>query len=107
MEKHRKLAAIMFTDIVGYIALMSKNEDNALHILQKNNYSVKLPVGQFNGVLLKEMGDGNLYSFVSVVDAVNCALEIQNSLKDVEYTVKGVFADEGQSASTTKKLNQR
>ena len=56
MQKHRKLAAIMFTDIVGYTALMSKNEDNALRILQKNRDIVKLLVGQFNGELLKEMG---------------------------------------------------
>ena len=82
MQKHRKLAAIMFTDIVGYTALMSKDEDNALRILQKNRDIVKLLVSQFNGELLKEMGDGNLCSFGSVVDAVNCALEIQNSLKD-------------------------
>lgn len=82
MQKHRKLAAIMFTDIVGYTALMSKDEDNALRILQKNRDVVKLLVGQFNGELLKEMGDGNLCSFGSVVDAVNCALDIQNSLKD-------------------------
>ncbi|MFC1651347.1 tetratricopeptide repeat protein [Candidatus Latescibacterota bacterium] len=82
MQKHRKLAAIMFTDIVGYTALMSKNEDKALRILQKNRDVVKLLVAQFNGELLKEMGDGNLCSFGSVVDAVNCALEIQNSLND-------------------------
>ncbi|MFC1538134.1 adenylate/guanylate cyclase domain-containing protein [Candidatus Latescibacterota bacterium] len=72
----------MFTDIVGYTALMSKDEENALRILQKNRDVVKLFVGQFNGELLKEMGDGNLCSFPSVVDAVNCALEIQKSLKD-------------------------
>ncbi len=82
MQKHRKLAAIMFTDIVGYTALMSKNEDNALQILQKNRDIVKLLVGQFNGELLKEMGDGNLCCFGSVADAVNCALEIQNTLKE-------------------------
>jgi len=38
MKDHRKLAAIMFTDIVGYTALMSKNEQNALRILQKSRY---------------------------------------------------------------------
>ena len=82
MNEHRKLAAIMFTDIVDYTALMSKDEDNALRILRKNRDIVKLLVGQFNGELLKEMGDGNLCSFGSVVDAVNCALEIQNTLID-------------------------
>ena len=62
MQKHRKLAAIMLTYIVGYTALMSKNEENALRILQKNRDIVKLLVGQFNGELLKEMGDSNLCS---------------------------------------------
>ena len=89
MKKHRKLAAIMFTDIVGYTALMSKNEDNALRILQKNRDVVKLLVGQFNGELLKEIGDGNLCCFGSVVDAVNCALEIQNTLKsETEFKLR-------------------
>ena len=82
MHKHRKLAAIMFTDIVGYTSLMSRDEDNALRILQKNRDVIKLLVAQFNGDFLKEMGDGTLSSFPSVVDAVNCVLEIQNSLKD-------------------------
>lgn len=82
MEKHRKLAAIMFTDIAGFTALMSKDEENALRILQKNRDTIKILVSQFNGEWLKEMGDGTLSSFGSVVDAVNCALEIQNSLRD-------------------------
>ena len=81
-KKHRKLAAIMFTDIVGYTALMSNDEDNALRILQKNRDTVKVLVSRFNGEFLKEIGDGTLCSFGSVVDAVNCALEIQNTLKD-------------------------
>ena len=82
MQEHRKLAAIMFTDIVGYTALMGKNEQNALGILHRTRDVVKLLLKQFNGELLKEMGDGTLSSFGSVVDAVNCALEIQNTLKD-------------------------
>ena len=49
MQKHRELAAIMFTDIVGYTALMSKDEDNALQILQKHRDVTKLLVSQFNG----------------------------------------------------------
>jgi len=82
MQKHRKLAAIMFTDIVGYTSLMSKNEQKAFQILQKNRDIQKPLIKKFNGELLKEMGDGTLSSFGSVIDAVNCALDIQNSLID-------------------------
>ena len=79
----------MFTDIVGYSALMSKDEDKAMQILHKNRDVLKLLVGQFNGELLKEMGDGTLSSFPSVIDAVNCALETQNLLKyETEFKIR-------------------
>ncbi|GAF72765.1 unnamed protein product, partial [marine sediment metagenome] len=81
-EGKRKLAAIMFTDIVGYTALMAKDERKALSILKKNRDLHKSLIERFNGEYLKEMGDGTLCSFDSAVDAVNCSLEIQNSLKD-------------------------
>lgn len=82
MKEQRKLAAIMFTDIVGYTALMSKDEQKALQVLQKNRDVLKPLIKQFNGEWLKEMGDGTLSSFNSAVEAVNCALEIQRTLKD-------------------------
>ena len=82
MKEHRKLAAIMFTDIVGYTAIMAKSEHKALGILHRHRDILKPLIGEFNGEWLKEMGDGTLSSFGSVVDAVNCALEIQNSLRD-------------------------
>ena len=100
--KKRKLAAIMFTDIVGYTALMSKNEENALQILQKHRDILKPLISEFNGEWLKEMGDGTLSSFASVVDAVNCAIEIQNSLKNepefklrIGIHIGDVVVDEG------------
>ena len=74
----------MFTDIAGYTALMGKDEEKALRILQKNRDTLKPIIARFNGEWLKEMGDGTLSSFVSAVEAVNCALEIQRSLKDEE-----------------------
>ncbi len=77
----RKLAAIMFTDIAGYTALMSQDEDKALQLLQKNRALLKPIIEQFRGEWLKEIGDGTLSSFASAVDAVNCALEIQHILK--------------------------
>jgi len=78
----RKLAAIMFTDIAGYTALMSHDEEKALQLLQKNRALLKPIIEQFRGEWLKEMGDGTLSSFASAVDAVNCALVIQRTLKD-------------------------
>ena len=77
----RKLAAIMFTDIAGYTALMSQDEEQALHLLQKNRALLKPIIEQFRGEWLKEIGDGTLSSFASAVDAVNCALEIQHILR--------------------------
>ncbi len=78
----RKLAAIMFTDIAGYTALMSQDEEKALQLLQKNRALLKPIIEQFRGEWLKEIGDGTLSSFASAVDAVNCALVIQRTLKD-------------------------
>ncbi len=78
----RKLAAIMFTDIAGYTALMSQDEDKALQLLQKNRALLKPIIEQFRGEWLKEIGDGTLSSFASAVDAVNCALVIQRTLED-------------------------
>ncbi len=78
----RKLAAIMFTDVVGYTALMGTDEQKALHLLQKNREFLKPLIKQFNGEWLKEMGDGTLSCFASAVDAVNCAQEIQKRLQD-------------------------
>jgi adenylate cyclase len=81
VKKQRKLAAIMFTDIVGYTALMSKDEQNAMQILQKSLDILKPLIEQYNGELLDNIGDGTLSSFPSVVDAVNCALEIQRTIR--------------------------
>jgi TolB-like protein/Tfp pilus assembly protein PilF len=72
----------MFTDIAGYTALMGEDESKALRILQKNRDFLKPLVEQHNGEWLKEMGDGTLSCFTSAVDAVNCALKVQQNLKD-------------------------
>ena len=81
-ETTRKLTAVMFTDIVGYTVLMSKDERKALQVLQRNLDTLKRCVKKFNGDWLKEMGDGTLSSFASAVDAVNCAMDIQHRLMD-------------------------
>ena len=78
----RKLAAIMFTDIVGYTAQMGENEHQALQLLKKNREFQKPLIQEHKGQWLKEMGDGTLSAFGSAVEAVNCALEIQQALND-------------------------
>ena len=56
----RKLAAIMFTDIVGYTAMMGNDEEGALNILRLNREIHKSLIEKYKGQLLKEMGDGIL-----------------------------------------------
>ena len=79
MTQSRKLAAIMFTDIVGYTSLMGEDEQKAFELLRKNRQIQKPIIEQFHGQWLKEMGDGVLASFSTISDAVNCAKEIQKT----------------------------
>ena len=80
-ELHRKHAAIMFTDIVGYTALMGSDEDRAFEVLARNREIHKKLINQYNGTLIKEMGDGMLISFNLASEAVRCAIEIQKASK--------------------------
>ena len=73
----RRLAAIMFTDIVGYTALMGSDVDKALDLLHKNREIQKPLIEKHGGKWLKEMGDGILAQFNSAIDSVRCAIEIQ------------------------------
>jgi class 3 adenylate cyclase len=82
MTETRKLAVVMFTDIVGYTVLMSKDEQKALQVLQKNKNIQKSLAKKYNGEFLKEIGDGTLLCFQSVLEAVNCAKEIQQAVKE-------------------------
>jgi adenylate cyclase len=79
MSQTRHLAAIMFTDIVGYTSLMGVDEQNALAILKKNRDLQKPLIGQFSGRYIKELGDGIMASFPTVTDSVNAALKIQEA----------------------------
>jgi len=72
----RKLAAIMFTDIVGYTRMMSQDEDKALQILENNRGLHKDLLILYEGQLLKEIGDGMLCSFDSPSKAVKCAIDL-------------------------------
>lgn len=83
MTNHpHQLVAIMFTDVVGYTALMDEDEEKAFRLLEKNR-SIQQPlIKKYKGKWLKEMGDGVLASFSTVSDAVYCAGEIQRRCKN-------------------------
>ncbi len=76
-EPTRQLAAIMFTDIVGYTALMGKNSAKALELVRISKEIQKPLVEKHNGKWLKEMGDGAMAQFASALDAVICGIDIQ------------------------------
>jgi len=77
MPEDRRLAAVMFTDIVGYTALMGKDQDRAFEVLHKNREIHLTLIDKHKGLLIKELGDGMLAQFNSALQAVRCAIEIQ------------------------------
>lgn len=70
----------MFTDIVGYSALMSKDEPLALSVLERNRDISQQALKDHNGEFIKEIGDGTLCIFQSSWDAVMCAVSIQKAI---------------------------
>ena len=84
MPQSRQLAAIMFTDIVGYTALMGDDEQKAFELLGKNRQLQKPLIEKYGGKWIKELGDGILASFPTVTDAVMCAGEIQKACLSID-----------------------
>ncbi len=73
----RRLAAIMFTDIVGFSRQMGADESRTLRLLALHNQIIRQAVAAYNGTVIKIMGDAFLVDFPSVVNAVQCAQQIQ------------------------------
>src|SRR5258707_1163056 len=76
----RRLAAIMFTDMVGYSALGQKNEKLALELLAEQQSLLRAQFVPFNGREVKVTGDGFLVEFPSALAATECAVEIQSAI---------------------------
>ena len=81
MPENRKLAAILSADVVGFSRLAGSDEDRTLARLRALRSDLVDPtIAVHNGRVVKRTGDGALVEFRSVVDAVRCAVEVQNAM---------------------------
>ncbi len=79
--KERRLAAIMFTDIVGYSSMMQKNEELANRLRVRHREVFERLHERFGGRILQYYGDGTLSIFPSAAAAVECGVALQQALK--------------------------
>ena len=84
----RRLAAIMFSDIVGYDSLLKEDEKKAFDNRKKNQRIHRRLIKKFNGRWLKDMESGTLASFSSNIDAVMCAVSIQRACEELEIPIR-------------------
>jgi adenylate cyclase len=77
----RKLAAILCADVYGYSRLMGDNEEATLRTLTSHRKLIDSQISQHHGRFVNSAGDSVLAEFASVVEAVNCAVDIQTGLK--------------------------
>src|SRR5258705_12940429 len=82
MAQSRQLAVVMFTDIMGYTAMMQQDETFALSKLNRFKDQLKLRVNEFRGEIIQFYGDGCLVIFTNSADAVNCARLLQVDFRD-------------------------
>jgi adenylate cyclase len=85
--EQRKLAAIVFTDMVGYSALAQRDDKLALELLEEHRRLLREIFPRFNGIEIKTIGDAFLTEFHSALEAAQCAIEIQRTLAKRNHDV--------------------
>jgi class 3 adenylate cyclase len=112
-ESIRILSAIMFTDLVGYTAMMQEDESKAKQVRDRHRRVMQELIPRSQGKILQYFGDGTLSIFSSAIQAVSCAVEIQKELRrdsviplriglhagDIVYDDEGVYGDSVNVAS--------
>src|ERR1700751_4780004 len=85
--EERKLAAIMFTDMVGYSALSQRDDKLAQELLEEHRRLLREIFPRFHGTEIKTIGDAFLVEFGSALQAAQCAIEIQRTLAKRNHDV--------------------
>jgi TolB-like protein/class 3 adenylate cyclase/Tfp pilus assembly protein PilF len=115
----RQLTAMMFTDMAGFTALVQRDEHQARRSVERQRQVIEREVVGHGGRLLQLYGDGSLSVFRSAIDAVRCAVSIQEALReappvplrigihsgDVVHDEQGVFGDGVNVASRIQALS--
>src|SRR6186997_298437 len=81
MPSTRQLAAILFTDIAGYTAMMQRDEQSAIKMVKHHRAVLEKTVDEFEGNVIEFYGDGSLCIFTSITKAIHCALSIQQQMR--------------------------
>lgn len=81
MSQSRQLAAILFTDIAGYTAIMQTDEQLAVKLVKHHRLVLEKAVADHHGEVIEYFGDGSLCIFTSITEAIQCALSIQQQLQ--------------------------
>src|SRR5687768_4536928 len=95
-ELSRQLAAILFTDIVGYTSMMQRDENLALASVRRHHQVLEKTIPAHEGEIYQYYGDGSLSIFHSATQAVQCAFEIQKQMLEepVVYVRTGIHIGE-------------